>query len=236
VLLDDSLNFVAQHEWIEPPRDTTFIKKFGFEDVRLFSLNDELWAVMNVDSGNVERTCEMAIGRLDLHALTCSLAEFQTLRPGGPVRNEKNWMPVAHNNTIRAVYSADPTIVINENASETARDTPSLAMDHIRGGSQLVRHGDGFLALVHECAYLALRRHYLHRFIAFDNALRVVAISDAFTFFSEMIEFAAGLAWSANGAELIASVGVNDSSAWLVTFDATRVASSLRALPPDPSV
>ena len=113
-----------------------------------------------------------------------------------------------------------------------ARAEPMLALEHLRGGSQLVPFEGGWLAVTHEVIALdEHQRRYLHRFVAFDRALRVAALTEPFRLSDEPIEFAAGLAYEREGDLLHVSYGVQDREAWFASFDAESVRRALVAVP-----
>jgi hypothetical protein len=71
-------------------------------------------------------------------------------------------------------------------------------------------------------AFLADKRAYEHRFVWFDNQLRLTSVSQPFAFREpQAIEFAAGLA--VIGDRVVASFGVRDAEAWLVEIPAADV-------------
>jgi len=105
---------------------------------------------------------------------------------------------------------------------------PETTFGHgrLRGGSQAVRMDDGWLVVVHDVAFPGSNRMYLHRFVMFDDKLRLVSMTDPFYFEKLGIEFCAGLARV--GDKLVASYAVNDGSARLGVFDPARVRRALR--------
>lgn len=140
-------------------------------------------------------------------------------------RHEKNWMPVVHDGALRFVYSVDPLRVLDyDEASQRVRPLPGdveAPRSAIRGGSQLVPYGDGFLAVVHEVHTAGPR--YFHRFMRFDKDVRLVHTSEPFFFQHLGIEFCAGLA--AVGDEFVLSYGVNDREPRLAVVSKDVVAA-----------
>lgn len=226
--VDDDLRLKSISEiptpWFEPEDAASL----GFEDARLFTLRGELHLMAN--SRNRTKTCSIFTARIAGTDAAPVLENVRAHPYSAPKRDEKNWMPVDAAAEMRAVYFPCPTIIIDCD-TEIARHDPPLALEQLRGGSQLVAWQGGFLALVHEYAHAALRRHYLHRFAAFDSDLRMIALTEAFVFFGHPVEFAAGLCWHTDNKRLVASFGVNEEEAWLVTLDAASVSARLRRLP-----
>ena len=95
-----------------------------------------------------------------------------------------------------------------------------------------MRFDDGWICLTHEVAMIdTWNRRYLHRFVRFDRAFRVAAITEPFRFTDEPIEFAAGLAHDAARDALLASFGVQDARAMMATIDAAAVRRALVGVP-----
>lgn len=200
----------------------------GFEDCRLWQWDDRLLVSATVRdlADNPDGRCEMAIA---------SLTEEWAVRGVRPIRDyegdraQKNWMPVV-GRPGQFVYLCDPTVVVDASADRTVEvarhEAPACLVD-LRGGSQLVPHGDGWLCITHEVAWRP-ERVYLHRFVKFGPDFRVIAVSDPYYFTRVGIEFCAGLA--RDGDRLVASFGVNDASAHLALFDPNRVDRALRSI------
>ena len=136
---------------------------------------------------------------------------------------QKNWMPILGRPS-QFLYLCDPTTVIDCAAEKTVERLRIADLDQnlteLRGGSQVIPYGDGWLCLVHEVVYVP-GRVYLHRFVRLTEKIEIRSISEPFYFERKGIEFAAGLA--RDGDRLVASFGVNDASAHLAFFDADNV-------------
>ena len=206
----------------------------GFEDLRLFRWRGRLHATATVRDRNAAMRCEIALIALDDDARIVDLAVLRGYRDD---LHQKNWMPAVDGDDLKFVYLCDPTTVLRYDSAGRravvhATHEPSVALDHLRGGSQLVRFDDGWLCLTHEVVAIEpSRRRYLHRFVRFDRAFRVEAITEPFRFADEPIEFAAGLAWDAGRDVLVASYGVQDCRAMMATIDAPAVRRALVQVP-----
>ena len=201
----------------------------GLEDCRLWQDGDHYFASTTVRdlADNADGRCEVAILRLDE---AWRVTDVRPVRDYEGDKTQKNWMPVA-GRPGKFLYLCDPTIVIDTafgTTTEIARHAAPACLTDLRGGSQVIAHEDGWLAITHEVAWRP-ERVYLHRFVKFDQSFRVVAVSDTFFFARVGIEFAAGLA--RDGDRLVASFGVNDASAHLALFDPAGVSHALRPLP-----
>jgi hypothetical protein len=215
-----------------PPALPTSV--LGFEDCRLFRWRGAWHCTATVRDRNPDMRCEIALVALDDQR---RVVDVKVLRGHGDDRHQKNWMPAVDGDALYIVYLCDPTTVLAcDPATATVRvhatHVPPVALDHLRGGSQLVRFDDGWLCLTHEIAAIdSMRRRYLHRFVRFDRAFRVAALSEPFRFADDPIEFAAGLAYDGQRDVLRASYGVQDRHAVVATLDAAAVRRALVPVP-----
>lgn len=151
-------------------------------------------------------------------------------------RNEKNWMPL-EGCPGRFIYAAWE----NGHAATVELDgdrwvvrahakAPPIARD-LRGGSQAIRCRGLWLAVVHECVNLDSGRVYEHRFVAWDDELKMVGITDPFRFMREPgIEFAAGLAICGHDPDwLVVSYGMRDREARASIVPIASVFDALRS-------
>jgi glycosyltransferase involved in cell wall biosynthesis len=246
--LDDGLAVRSSTE-ILPPVDLpppAFGLVLGFEDMRLFSWRGALCCVATLCELTPEGWRQQVLARIDEDPSgTCRLADWRVLEPQGPLRHEKNWMPLVEpdaaepgNERLRFVYLCDPTSIVDAAARTVAEATPAIAADAFRGGSQAIafeacpgqRSGGGWLALVHEVGSDGAdskRRLYHHRFVWFDGGYALRGVSRPFIFERPGIEFAAGLAWHPDGERLVISYGVGDGAARLATVAAVEIRAAL---------
>jgi hypothetical protein len=221
------------------------------EDLRAFWWEGRLWAVAAIhDGGNPPPEIRQAL--LELSSDGSQILKVHTLLS---TRDEKNWMPcVSKDDDLRVVYSIDPLVILRiQNVTHGLHIAPSAAAipqttGSIRGGSQLISWGGGWLAVVHQ----VYRRNpvppghnpllsdfwpapvvdpiagnakvvYLHHFARFNRELTTVAVSRPFYFRRIGIEFCAGLIRS--GPKIVAAFGVADVEAWLAVLDDETIAS-----------
>ena len=221
----------------------------GYEDCRLFSWRGGLWATATVLDRNREARCEIALinigddGRVlssqvlhptpETRARSNGPFERLTSRPVHRVGvHEKNWCPLVIADDLHIVYSADlaVTLIVNPDGSCRRREeVPSLALDHLRGGSQPIETEQGWLYVTHEVVPRPGKlRAYLHRFAILDNAA-IVSMSDPFVILEPGIEFVAGLAaHPSDPSKLVMSFGVHDSRAFLAVIDRADVLAFAR--------
>lgn len=193
----------------------------GLEDCRLRHTKNGIGVSATVRNvAPFDGRCRMAIGDVDLEAAT--VTGLRVLDGIECQPHEKNWMPIegrggwlyacSHGGHVVTV-DPDPGLAGGWQICRRSPAPPIAA--EFRGGSQLVRFRDGWLAAVHEVAYTDGHRCYEHRFVWFDASLRVAALSPPFAFREvRAIEFAAGMA--CHGGRVIISFGVRDAEAWLV--------------------
>jgi tetratricopeptide (TPR) repeat protein len=214
---------------ILPPADLpapAYPEVRGFEDARLFTWRDALWCCTTVRELTPEGWCQQVLARIDASAQgPCRLADWRVLAPAGPIRHEKNWMPLVAGEQLQFIYRCDPTRLLDDGARTVAETTPAIAAEEFRGGTQAIEFDGGWLALIHEVLGGATdkNRVYHHRFIRFDAAGTLRGVSRPFFFREKGVEFAAGLAWHPDGRRLLISYGVDDREAWIATVDAAEV-------------
>jgi hypothetical protein len=220
VRLDDDLTSWLTREILPPPMpEPLFPLVIGFEDMRIFEWHEQLWFNATVREMTKEGWCEQVLGRLVEGANDVSVAEWSRILPD--VRaHEKNWMPQSVHKRIRFHYR--PGKIIYPDGKNMATNKPALAVEHMSGGTQVIRFENSWwLALVHEARLLPgkQKRYYQHRFMLFDSAGIVKQVSLPFVFHEKQFEFAAGLTPHPDGKRLVISYGVRDCEAWLGTID-----------------
>lgn len=195
----------------------------GYEDVRLFSVKDKLWASATV----LDRVRDHA--KIALLHINDDLNVSSAVVQGPAGGHEKNWMPIVDAHDVGWLYSLDPTIVRWGDGSTTTEPSP-FALDHLRGSSQVIPFGtDEHLCVTHEVISMdgwGCRRIYLHRFIRLDKRMRVVAVSPAWTFDSGHygIEFCNGLCRDPKSPGLLVlGYGIEDCQARLLVVDESDV-------------
>ena len=227
--LTGDLEVVTAMEMMDlDPAERVSAPSYGYEDLRLFSLGDGLGASATV--------LDRAPGKVEMALLELSpareIVRAQVQRTAAPI--EKNWMPIPPHagKDVRWVYSVDPTIVktVGHLVPELVWPSP-WSLSEVRGGSPLLPLLGGHLAVVHETVSVrrGYGRAYLHRFLTFDEDLRVVLASEPFSFRGHDFEFCAGLArHPTRSKRLVLSFGVEDREAWLAEVDEAEV---LKLLP-----
>jgi glycosyltransferase involved in cell wall biosynthesis len=239
--LGDDLGIESATE-ILPPADMpepVYKGVIGFEDLRLFARDGELWGSACVREFTPEAWCEQVVARID-ESNGCRLTDWRVLHPAGPRMHEKNWMPKvkaatkeAGRDALQFVYLCDPTRIVDEQAATVSEVPAPISAQRFRGGTQLIAFAGGWLALIHEVQWRPAenKRYYLHRFVWFDDANTLRKVSRPFFFNKKGVEFAAGLAWHPDESRLLISYGVANSESWIATVHADDVAVLLEAVP-----
>lgn len=231
VRLDGRLGIAALSE-VLPPADwpaPLCSVALGFEDMRLIPIGDELWCASSVKERNADGWCEQALARIEVTegAGPCRLAGVELLRTGEPPAHQKNWTAQVAGSHLGFVHTYEDNVVVSRAGTVVrlgARDGEApAARDHLRGGSQALPFGGGWLAVCHEVVFIGIRRCYLHRFAWFDADSRLARLSEPFRFDGRDVEFVAGLAFHPDGERLVVSYGVADCEAWLATVPIPEV-------------
>jgi hypothetical protein len=118
---------------------------------------------------------------------------------------EKNWMPIL-DMPHHFVKWTNPTEVVradlekNEAVQVAVSGRVIPGIRDLRGGSQVIRWSDGWLALTHECVFTSGNNehgwkdaYYFSRFVQWDSNWNIIAMSDEFSFLDGRIEFVSGL-------------------------------------------
>jgi hypothetical protein len=205
----------------------------GYEDCRLFRWRDHWWASATVRDTTPNGVCEMVLLRLDEQA---RIKQEYVLRGAFSIHHQKNWMPFVENDQLYFIYSLDPVRVMrfdrDRGAAEVFRENAAPgALEHLRGGGQLVRIDEGYLGICHQACGLAQSLGaYLHRFFTLDDDFRLSALSDVFSFTGAEVEFCAGLALGPDGNHALLSFGVDDREALLASIPLNNIRRVLRHL------
>lgn len=204
----------------------------GFEDIRLWPREGQLWTSATVRQLCADGQCEQVLSRL-----VNSDGEVPAIAPFGfvhtdmkrmlrePRVTEKNWSPIIWANS--DLFMDRPGHVINSDGVTVVKHDPPVAVDNISGSSQVIHwNGDGWLAVVHTAHALPnepWKRFYFHRFIQYDVDFKVRRISLPWCFHDRVIEFCAGMCWNFDEETLVLSYGFKDREARLATVSASDV-------------
>jgi len=176
----------------------------GLEDARIFQWEEKLYI-----SGVRRDTTTNGQGRMELSEIIVSpvgVKEVSRFRIPTPNNNdsycEKNWMPF-FDLPFHYVKWSNPTEVVKIDINNKTCSTVSLSdrinlPRDIRGGSQIISWGDGYLAATHEVDLFQSEVgrkdcRYRHRFIVWDKNFKIVKFSEDFDFMEAHVEFCIGM-------------------------------------------
>lgn len=196
----------------------------GFEDMRLFQWNNDLWASATVRQYQKSGECVQFRARIDQKD-----GDFPRLVDAVPMlrqpqATEKNWAPWPRFGG-RLCFMYQQGHVVDELGADVIKHNNPMYMTDLRGGSQIIPFSVGWLSLVHEARPLPTepyKRFYWHRFVYYDWNGAVKRISAPFVLNDRTIEFVAGMC--SEGDKLLISYGYKDEEARLasVSYDDVR--------------
>ena len=175
----------------------------GLEDVRLVFWQNKLFL-----SGVRRDTTSNGQGRIELSEIIIennTAIEVSRERIPSPQPDdsycEKNWMPIIDND-FHWIKWTNPTELVKYDNKKTEqillRDYKEFNSLDLRGGSQVIRYKNCYLAIVHESELYFTdtnkkNANYYHRFILWDQNFNIKHLSDRFKFMDGKIEFCCGL-------------------------------------------
>lgn len=119
-------------------------------------------------------------------------------------RWSKNWSPVLFGESLRLLYAPwGPVLefVETDRGPELKTQPPTFEINEtmLRGGSQVIPYGSGYLTVTHEIRRDDPGPRYIHRFVQYHDDLSVRAVSEPFFLENEATlhlryEYVAGLA------------------------------------------
>lgn len=148
---------------------------------------------------------------------------------------QKNWLPFKRDNKIQFIYGYNPVTVLEMNKEGqqvvvvNKFECKDIETQGWRGSSGPVHvPGVGYLVLVHEVCDRSEGRHYMHRFVMFDESITSVkSVSDLFYFkHSSGVEMATGMAFHKNVVYI--TFGVEDSEAFLAIYHINDILQKLK--------
>lgn len=212
-------------EWVDDlmVRANRVPARDGLEDARLFWWRDSWWFTATALHHGARTRGTMALCKLD--GPRVDLLEF--LHSPHSREVEKNWMPLVSDAQLSVVYSHHP--------SESFELHPVRRRIWLggyppltgwSGGSQIIPYGGAYLGIVHQRRKRKNRVYYTHRLAQYNSNLEPFSVGREFYFRGEQIEFCSGLV--EHDGRFIASFGVKDREAWIISLTATQIASLLK--------
>jgi hypothetical protein len=210
----------------------------GLEDGRLAYWEDKLFLC-----GVRRDTTTNGVGRMELSELVIEnnlVKEVKRNRIPAPGSDdsycEKNWMPVL-DQPFTFIKWTNPTEIIRYNINENTITSniigsyKNFETGDLRGGSQVIKIKDYYVAIVHETDLYnseAGRKNasYYHRFVIWDTNFNLKRISDKFKFMDAKIEFCCGLCEIEDN--LYITFGFQDNAAFILRIPKDVVYQWLR--------
>ena len=188
----------------------------GFEDMRLFSYNNQLRTTSTVRQFDADGLAEQVRARIDGENTLTDIVRMKR----EPRLYEKNWAAIVEEDLpLRYMYR--PGQVVDDMGQNISVNRPAWDIGHFSGGSQLVRLPLGnWIYLIHEARFIpgTQLRYYSHRFVQVDPGFSVTKVSVPFCFNEKAIEFAAGMCLHPNKPDtLVISYGFKDAEARIGT-------------------
>ena len=193
----------------------------GLEDARLVYWDDSICL-----TGVRRDTKPDGEGRMEISKLASGAIETDRYRIEPPTKSycEKNWMPIVDMPNHYVKWTSPTEVVKVDPKKGTSKTMWIIEQDaifprDIRGGSQVIKVGNYYIALTHEVELWHNEQakkdaQYYHRFIIWDKDWHIVANSDAFKFMTANIEFSCGLVFDGN--DFIIPFGFQDSTAFVL--------------------
>jgi len=209
----------------------TFI---GLEDGRLVEWNGKLYLCGVRRDTKPDGEGRMELSEIEIHKKY--IKEISRVRIQPPIDKdsycEKNWMPVL-DLPYHFVKWANPTEVVKVNPTTkkshiiSSGSKNDVALNNLRGGSQVLKWKDYRICLVHETSYWYFTERgdankdaiYKHRFLVWDKDWNLIKVSDSFSFMGGQIEFCCGAAF--HEGNLLITFGFEDNASFLLSLPET---------------
>jgi predicted GH43/DUF377 family glycosyl hydrolase len=200
----------------------------GEEDARLVKWDGKYYA-----TGVRRDTTTNGVGRMELSELEVdkenwTAKEVSRVRVEAPINKdsycEKNWMPIIDRDYQYVKWTCPTEVVeadfVTGETTQLSVVEGATANADQRGGSQVIKWGEYYLAITHEVVlyknYLKQKNGtYRHRLCVWDKDFKLIGLSpESWSFLDGQIEFCAGAAAVDN--KLLVSFGFQDNAAFVL--------------------
>ena len=225
--LDAKLSAHSELEILADKIPCEFPLVIGFEDMRLISWKNQLWASSTVRQIHPDGNCEQVLAHINTEiSAPPTLTDIKRMLRE-PRETQKNWAPISTGDTLRFLYR--PGHVVDIHGNDFKVHPTGLDTGQISGGSQLIPFEAGWLSIHHEAQFIPGRqtRHYYHRFLYHDADFKLLKVSRPFVFEDKQIEFCAGMCWHPDDNQLVISYAVRDAEAKIATVDHKEISKLL---------
>jgi tetratricopeptide (TPR) repeat protein len=225
----------------------------GLDDCRLFAKNGKFWFTCNNMETHPSGTPTISLCSLEGNSFNREKTNIDSLKvidspTGDPNLCEKNWLPFEYQGKFCAIHSHDPIRVISMDprtgkVSVISEKKHGLELSRLRGGAGpinfILDDKKGYLTITHEVIFedkeasdgsKYTNRIYLHRFVWFDSTFQLGALSFPFYFEKIGVEFCAGMCYDHQRTNILLTVGIDDSSAYIYSIPTVSVYNFLSPL------
>jgi hypothetical protein len=203
----------------------------GIEDLRIFTVKDKYYVSGTMrNMAPLDGICRIAIAEYD--PINCNIFNMKVINLNNN-QHEKNWMPILKSDDIKWLYQSN---VNNNTITLTLKDENHFqhqsclfpGAKNFRGGSQLVKIKENYYSIIHEAVNMNSKRVYLHRLVKWDNDLKIIKYSKAFSIKeNSTIEFCAGMCYLDN--TIYISFGLKDAEAYIACLPVNDLESIFSA-------
>jgi hypothetical protein len=181
----------------------------GYEDIRIFILNNELYAVATsvfTNENNINEIVLLKInnGKFNNWQSKDDFVIEKVIRLKSPKLDnskkcEKNWLPLVIENELKLLYTSEPFLLLDCDLDTGFCMTYKVYENNMdfggyRGSTPIIKVNEGYLYMIHQVGFDEGIRYYYHRFVHLDKDLRIIKFSPLFTFFeNSRIEYCNGL-------------------------------------------
>jgi len=239
--LDSDFNIINYTKINTSLLDVTPIWEFvGLEDARLVKWDGKYYATGVRRDTTTNGQGRMELSELEVDKVNWTAKEVSRVRIEAPVDKdsycEKNWMPIL-DRPFQYVKWTSPTelVQVSPNATESTRlaivEGIASPTDQ-RGGSQVIKWGDYYIAVTHEVIlfknYLQQKNGtYRHRLCVWDSDFKLIGLSsESWSFLNAQIEFSCGAIIVNNN--LILGFGYSDNAAFALEVPAAVVEDMIK--------
>lgn len=197
----------------------------GLEDARLVKWNGKYYGTGVRRDTTTNGQGRMELSELEINKKDFTAKEISRVRIEAPIDKgsycEKNWMPVL-DRPYQYVKWTSPTEVVEANIEDGSsqqlfvKEGIKSPTDQ-RGGSQVLRWGDYYIAITHEVVlyknYLKQKNGtYRHRLCVWNDDFELIGLSASLSFLDGQIEFVCGAAVVNDN--LLVTFGFQDNAAF----------------------
>jgi hypothetical protein len=182
----------------------------------------------------------MELSKIKLDKNVKEVCRYRIEHPTNPDEYlEKNWMPIL-DKPWHFVRFSNPTEIVKVDIKTCTSEFVHVSdkvlnlKQQIRGGSQLIKINNNYLAVTHECDFYhdetgRKDSEYEHRFLLWDENFELIKISEPFHFMDGQVEFCVGMCRV--NRDLLITFGFQDNAAFVLKAPLDLVMDMLYEVP-----